>query len=79
MAPRIPLSADLYKNHRAEIEAALNEAVRDALLDHKRAGNPIAVWRDGKVVIIPANEIPVDDPLTNGAHQNQNDAEQRAK
>lgn len=32
-------------------------AVREALLDHKRAGNPVAVWRDGKVVIVPPEEI----------------------
>jgi hypothetical protein len=70
MMPRIPLTADLYKSHRAEVEQALNEAVHDALLDHKRAGNPIAGWRDGKVVIIPPEEIPVDDPLINGVHQN---------
>jgi hypothetical protein len=31
--------------------------VREALLDHKRAGNPVAVWRDGKVVIVPPDEI----------------------
>ncbi len=43
------------------IERALQCAVRAALLDHKRAGNPIAVWRDGQVVWIPPEEIPVDD------------------
>ncbi len=43
------------------IEKALRQAVRIALLDHKRAGNPIAVWRDGQVVWIPPEEIPVDD------------------
>lgn len=49
----------------------LRRAVRKALLDHKRAGNSIAVLRDGKVVIIPPEEIqvePLDDeeiyPLT---------------
>ena len=38
-------------------------AVREALLDHKRAGNPIAVWRNGRVEIIQPEDIPVDDPL----------------
>jgi hypothetical protein len=33
------------------------------LLDHKRAGNAIAVCEDGKIVIIPPEEFPVDDPL----------------
>jgi hypothetical protein len=43
------------------IIAAINEGVRAALLDHKRTGNPIAVWRDGQVVWIPPEEIPVDE------------------
>ena len=32
------------------IEQALVRAVREALLRHKQAGNPIAAWRDGRVV-----------------------------
>jgi ABC-type proline/glycine betaine transport system ATPase subunit len=24
---------------------------------HKRLGNPIAIWKDGKVVIVPPEEI----------------------
>ena len=39
----------------------MREAVRHALLTHKRAGRPIASWRDGKVVIIPAEEIEVEE------------------
>jgi hypothetical protein len=34
---------------KSKIEAALRAAVRKALVLHKQAGNPIAVWRDGKV------------------------------
>jgi len=41
------------------VEEALRLAVRHALLEHKRAGNTIAVWRDGQVVLIPAEEIQV--------------------
>jgi hypothetical protein len=36
---------------------ALTEAVREALLRHKRLGNPVAVWRDGRVVWLPPEEI----------------------
>ena len=43
------------------VDAAMSEAVRHALLTHKRAGNPVASWRDGKVVIIPAEEIEVEE------------------
>lgn len=45
--------ADPYK-----IEAALRGAVQEALRMHKRAGNPIAIWRDGKVVWLEPEEIP---------------------
>jgi hypothetical protein len=47
------------------IEDALGRAVRKALLRHKQAGNPIAVWRDGAVVWIAPEDIPVteEEPL----------------
>jgi len=41
------------------VVAALRRAARSALLEHKRAGNPVASWKDGKVVIIPAEEISI--------------------
>jgi len=41
------------------IQQALATAVREALLRHKRDGNPVAVWRDGGVVWIDARDIPV--------------------
>ena len=41
------------------IEAALVRAVRNALLHHKRAGNPVADWRDGRVVWVAPEDIPV--------------------
>ncbi len=47
----------------ARMSRIMGEAVQQALLHHKRAGNPIAVWRDGRVVWIPPEEIAVDDPL----------------
>ena len=44
----------------SRIEAALRDAVRGALRDHKQAGNPIAVWREGQVVWLPPDQIPVE-------------------
>ena len=46
------------------IERALAKAVREALLRHKLAGNPVAVWRDGKVIWVAAADIAVDPPRT---------------
>ncbi len=40
------------------IERALRAAVRDALQRHKRDGDPVAVWREGRVVWLPPDEIP---------------------
>ena len=41
------------------ITQALAQGVRDALLKHKQAGNPVVVWRDGKIVWLKPEEIPV--------------------
>lgn len=43
------------------IEDALRRAVRHALLEHKRAGNPIASWINGQVILIPPDQIKVED------------------
>jgi len=42
-----------------EIEKLFQLAVRETLIMHKRIGNPIATWRDGKVVIVPPEEIEI--------------------
>ncbi|MDP3937870.1 MAG: hypothetical protein Q8R92_07015 [Deltaproteobacteria bacterium] len=42
------------------IQDALTRAVRDALLRHKQAGNPVAEWRDGRVVWVAPEDIPVE-------------------
>ena len=42
-----------------EIDKALKMAVQQALLQHKKAGNPVAAWRDGKVVLIPPSRIKI--------------------
>jgi hypothetical protein len=40
-------------------EKALRKAVADAIADHKRSGNSIVIWRDEKVVKIPADQIEI--------------------
>ncbi|MBS1223028.1 MAG: hypothetical protein H6R23_2648 [Proteobacteria bacterium] len=47
----------LLKDTR-RLDAMLRRAVIQAVQTHKRAGNPIAVWRDGKVVWLSPEEIP---------------------
>ena len=36
---------------------ALSDAVAKVVEDHKRRGRPLAVWRDGKAVWIPAVKV----------------------
>jgi hypothetical protein len=51
---------ELFHNG-SEIDEALQQAVKEALLQHKRAGNPVVSWKDGKIVWIQPDEIPVED------------------
>lgn len=39
---------------------AIQKAVVDAVLDHKRAGNPIVGWQNGRVVWIEPEDIVLD-------------------
>lgn len=40
------------------IDRGVRKGIRTAIMKHKRAGHPIVVLREGKVVEIPADEIP---------------------
>ena len=46
------------RSESERIIAAVKKATAEAVRMHKRLGNPIAVWREGKVVIVPPDEIP---------------------
>lgn len=54
---QVLLTNDYVSKQAIEIGKILQRAVNHALLMHKRLGNPIASWKDGKVVIIPPEEI----------------------
>ncbi|MGD9589662.1 MAG: hypothetical protein AB7Q37_14730 [Pyrinomonadaceae bacterium] len=51
---------DLFVQYSDEINKAYKRAVREALLMHKRARNPVAVRVDGKLVILQPDEIPTE-------------------
>jgi len=42
-----------------KIDLAIEVGVAKAISEHKAAGRSIAVWKDGKVVIVPPEEIKV--------------------
>ncbi len=43
-------------------EEAFKKAVAEALAEHRLHGVPIAIWRNGRVVRIPADQIEVREP-----------------
>jgi len=40
-------------------EAALKEAVREAILDHARTGDSVVIYKNGKVIEIPARKLKI--------------------
>ena len=42
-----------------QAEKAMREAVKKVVIEHKRLGMPLSVWKDGKVVRIPAKSVKV--------------------
>lgn len=56
--PRQDLGALLADTQAAT--AAMRKSVREAIIQRKRLGLSIFVWRDGQVVETPAEEIPED-------------------
>ena len=53
MKQQTPPDISKLLNDKSLLDKTLCQAVRQALRQHKRAGNPIAIWRDGHVVWIP--------------------------
>ena len=45
------------KTLQAKAEDALKKAVQEVIKHHKHTGRPLAVWQDGKVVMVPAHRF----------------------
>ncbi len=54
---KVDASKDLFVIHSDEINRAYDRAVREALLKHKLAGNPVPVERDGEIVYLQPDDI----------------------
>ncbi len=48
--------SELLSDHSL-VNDAISRAVRQAVMQLARAGQPVATWQDGKVIWIPAEEI----------------------
>ena len=38
-------------------EKAMKEAVAETIQDHARTGDPVVIWRNGKVTWVPAKKL----------------------
>lgn len=52
-----PLKSTPQHLPAAPLEAALQKAAQEAVLDHARAGLPVAETRDGQTVWVPPDEV----------------------
>lgn len=44
------------------VRASISSAIREARLRHKLLGQPVVEWRDGQIVLVPAEEIEIVEP-----------------
>jgi len=51
------MTDDKVKELRQKIDAGVKTAVASALEEHRRAGRPVVVWKQGKVVTLRPDEI----------------------
>lgn len=56
---RWPSITQLFDDGRA-IDEALRLGVRDALIRHKRLGQRVATWKNGRVVVLEPADIPIE-------------------
>lgn len=59
MSSRIPKDVRAIMLEGTAIQRAHRASWMKTLDRHKRLGNPIVVWRDGKVAWVPAEEIQI--------------------
>ena len=64
MSTKAPKDLQAIMLDGTAIQRAHRESWIKTLDRHKRLGHPIVVWRDGKVVWIPAAEIRIPDEAT---------------
>jgi hypothetical protein len=57
-------SQDDYANQLKAENLAIEQAVREAVLLHKRLGLPMVEWHDGQIVWVPADQLDLDDDLS---------------
>lgn len=54
-------SVDEALNDEKRLERAFRRAFRNAVLEHRRHGVPMVFWENGKIVHVPADQVPLPD------------------
>jgi hypothetical protein len=49
---------------RKPIDEALTRGIRQAMLRHKRLGESVVGWKNGRPILIPPEEIPDNEPAS---------------
>jgi hypothetical protein len=44
------------------IDEAMEEAIREVIARHRQAGQPLVVWQDGKILLVPPDAAGVTPP-----------------
>ncbi len=52
------MTEDEIRTRHQKIRAGVKAAISQALERHRQLGNSIAIWRDGNVVVLTADQIP---------------------
>ena len=53
----VPSNSQEILRIESRLTSALKEVSRDVLIRHKRAGEPVVGWKDGRTILMPAEEI----------------------
>lgn len=61
MTPSQKPDIDAIFREGTQIDHAVALAARAARIEHKRLGIPLVIWREGKTVLVPPEEIVIDD------------------
>lgn len=51
------VSQEPAKSLVEKAEIALRQAVAGVIRDHRRLGEPLAIWRDGRVVLVSPDQL----------------------
>jgi hypothetical protein len=55
-------AADDVDAEEQRVDDAMRAVFDDVVREHQASGQPLVIWRDGRVVLVPADQFIVADP-----------------